>query len=152
MKFDCIDKMIHWELYKRLKLDYYWQMVHTQTKMYPKEEVHKILWDFEIQTENLISTGRSDLMLINKKRTYYPVNFAVTEDHNKKKKYNFEYSDYWPHLYCYTVNVLVDISFGLLQVFYVELGSLYRISNWTLYLIRGGRLFQCLLTMTRYKC
>ena len=36
--------------------------------------------------------------------------------------YYLEYSDYRPHLYCYTHSILVnDISFNFLQVFYVEL-------------------------------
>ena len=37
--------------------------------------------------------------------------------------HHFAYSDYWLHLYCYTQNILVDMSFGLLQEFYVELWS-----------------------------
>ena len=42
--------------------------------------------------------------------------------------YYLEYSDYY-YLYCYTHNVSVDMSFGLLQVFHVELGSQHRTSN-----------------------
>ena len=30
-----------------------------------ENEAHKILWAFEIQTDNLISAGRSDLMIVN---------------------------------------------------------------------------------------
>ena len=29
-----------------------------------------------------------------------------------------EYSDYWPHLYCYTQNISANRFFGFLQVFY----------------------------------
>ena len=39
-------------------------------------------------------------------------------------------------------NVLVDMSFSLLQVFHVEFGSLHRISNWAFYLNHRGKLFQ----------
>ena len=35
--------------------------------------------------------------------------------------YHLEYSDYWPHLYCYTSNVSANMPFGLLHVFHVEL-------------------------------
>ena len=56
-----------------------------------------------------------------------------------KKMYLLEYWDYYLHRY--THNILTDIFFGLLQVF-PELGSLYRAFNWTLYLLRRGRLFQ----------
>ena len=31
-------------------------------------ETHKILWDFEIQTERLISAGRPDLVTVNNKK------------------------------------------------------------------------------------
>ena len=30
--------------------------------------------------------------------------------------YYFEYSDYWPHLYCYIHNVPADKSFSLLRI------------------------------------
>ena len=48
------------------------------------------------------------------------------------KLYNFyhlESSDYCFHLHFYSPNVLADISFSLLQVFYVKLGSLFKTSN-----------------------
>ena len=39
---------------------------------------HKILWDFEVQTDHIIPTRRSDLVLIDKKkRTSHLVDFAV---------------------------------------------------------------------------
>ena len=50
--------------------------------------------------------------------------------------YHLEYLDYCFHLHCYTLSVLANVSFGLHQVFYVELRSLYRTLNWTLYLIQ----------------
>ena len=43
------------------------------------------------------------------------------------------------HLYCCIHNVLVDVSPGFLQVFLVELRSLYGTSDYVLYLIHGGR-------------
>ena len=50
---------------------------------------HKILWDFNIQTDHLISARRPDLIIINnnkKKRTYKIVDFAVPADHRIKLK------------------------------------------------------------------
>ena len=55
--------------------------------------------------------------------------------------YHLQYSDYCLHIHCYTQNVSADMPFGLLQVYYAKLGSLYRTENWTLYLIYRGRLF-----------
>ena len=53
-----------------------------------------------------------------------------------------EYSDDWPYLYCYNLNVSIDMSIGLLQVFLVELGSPHRISNQTPHPNHSGRPFQ----------
>ena len=47
---------------------------------------------------------------------------------------NLGYSDYCLQLYCYIHNISADASFGLLQVFCVELWSLHGTSNQTLYL------------------
>ena len=50
-------------------------------------ETHKILWDFERQTEHLISATRPDLVIVNKKkRICQIVDFAVAADHSKKSK------------------------------------------------------------------
>ena len=56
---------------------------------------HKILWDFETQTDHLISARRPDLIIINnkkkkkkrkEKRTCEIVEFAVPADHIIKLK------------------------------------------------------------------
>ena len=52
----------------------------------PENETHKLLWDFEIKTDHLISARRPDLTVINKKRTCRIVNFAVLADHRVKLK------------------------------------------------------------------
>ena len=53
-------------------------------------ETHKLLWDYEIQTEQLISARRPDLVMFDKKkktqRIYMIVNFAVSFDHKVKLK------------------------------------------------------------------
>ena len=54
-----------------------------------KNEAHKILRDFEIQTNHLILARRTDLVLINeKKRTCRLMDFAVPAD--KMKSGNWE--------------------------------------------------------------
>ena len=46
---------------------------------------HKLLWDFNIQTDHLIPARGPDLIIINKKkRTYKIVDFAVPADHRIK--------------------------------------------------------------------
>ena len=49
---------------------------------------HKLLWDFNIQTDHLIPVKRPDLIIINKKknRTCKIVDFAVPADHRIKLK------------------------------------------------------------------
>ena len=42
---------------------------------------HKLLWDFNIQTDHLIPARRPDFIIINKKRTYKIVDFTVPADH-----------------------------------------------------------------------
>ena len=48
---------------------------------------HKLLWDFNIQTDHLIPAKRPDLIIMNKKkRTCKIVDFAVPADHRIKLK------------------------------------------------------------------
>ena len=51
-------------------------------------DTHKLLWDFGIHTDHLISARRSDLKIINKKkkRICRIVHFAVPADHRIKLK------------------------------------------------------------------
>ena len=54
-----------------------------------ENDTYKLLWDFDIQTDNLISAGRSDQEIINlkkKERTCRIVDFAVPADHSVKLK------------------------------------------------------------------
>ena len=51
-------------------------------------ETHKILWDFEIEADHLISARRPDLMIVNKekKTTCRIVDFAIPANHWVKLK------------------------------------------------------------------
>ena len=52
-----------------------------------ENDTHKLLWDFNIQTDHLIPARRPDLIIINKKkRTCKIVDFAVPADHRVKLK------------------------------------------------------------------
>ena len=52
-----------------------------------ENETHKLLYDFEIQTDHLIPARRSDPVIVNqKKRTCRIVGFAVPADHWVKLK------------------------------------------------------------------
>ena len=52
-----------------------------------ENDTYKLLWDFNIKTDHLISARRPDIMIINKKkRTCKIVEFAVPADHRIKLK------------------------------------------------------------------
>ena len=54
-----------------------------------ENDTHKLLWDFNIQTDHQISARRPDLIIINKKKKKKIckiVDFAVTADHKIKLK------------------------------------------------------------------
>ena len=60
-----------------------WYM-HNPT-LVQENDTHKLLWDFDIHTDHLISARRPDLIIINKeKRICKIVNFAVPADHRIK--------------------------------------------------------------------
>ena len=66
-----------------------------------ENETHKILWDFEIQTDHLIALRRPDSDIFRKqkkkkKRTCRIMNFAVPADHRVKLRENdkiYQYID-----------------------------------------------------------
>ena len=52
-----------------------------------ENNTHKLLWNFDIHTDHLISTRRPDLIIINKNKiTCKIVDFAVLADHRIKLK------------------------------------------------------------------
>ena len=72
---------------KKFKFDHTnkWYMHNPATVL--ENDLHKLLWDFNIQTDHLIRARRPDLIIINKKkRTCKIVNFAVPADHRIKQK------------------------------------------------------------------
>ena len=58
--------MIHRELYQKYKFDHtnIWYMHNLDSVL--ENEMHKILWDFEIQTDHIIFARRPDLVIVNK--------------------------------------------------------------------------------------
>ena len=82
-----VGKIIHWELCKKFKFDHTnkWYMHNPVTVL--ENEIHKLLRDFNIQTDHLMLARRLDLIIINKKkRTCQIVDFAVPADHRVKLK------------------------------------------------------------------
>ena len=67
-RHDWVGKVIHWEMCKKFKFDHTnkWYM-HNPVPVLENDS-HKLLWDFNIQTDHLIPARRPDLIIINKKR------------------------------------------------------------------------------------
>ena len=65
-------KVILWKLYKKFKFDHpnKWYMHNPEFVL--ESETHKILKDFEIQTDHLISARWPDLVIVNKKKENLP--------------------------------------------------------------------------------
>ena len=67
-RHDWVGKVIHWEMCKKFKFDHTkkWYMHNPAPVL--ENDTHKLLWDFNIQTDHLIPARRPDLIIINKKR------------------------------------------------------------------------------------
>ena len=99
-RHDWVGKAIHWESCKKPK---FYQMnkwyMHSPESV-QENEMHNLLWDFEIQMEHLISARSSDSHQRKKKekrgrerervrereRTCWIVDFAIPGDHRVKLK------------------------------------------------------------------
>ena len=57
--------MIHGEMCKKFKFDHM-NMLNPAAVL--ENDTHKLLWNFDVQTDHLISDRRPDLIMINKKK------------------------------------------------------------------------------------
>ena len=66
-RHDWVGKVIPWETCKKFQFDHAnkWY-IHNPAPIL-ENYVHKLLWDFDIQTDHLISARRPDLIIINTK-------------------------------------------------------------------------------------
>ena len=67
-RHDWVGKMIHLEMCKKFKFDHAnkWYMHNPASVL--ENDTNKLLWDFDIQTDHLISARRSDFIIINNKK------------------------------------------------------------------------------------
>ena len=63
-RYDWKEKVIHWELCKKLKFDHTTKWYVHKPESVVENKMHEILLDFKIQTDNLILT-RSTGSIIN---------------------------------------------------------------------------------------
>ena len=64
-RHDWVGKVINWEMCKKFKFDHTnkWYM-HNPASV-QENDTHKLLWDFDIHTDHLITARRPDLIIIN---------------------------------------------------------------------------------------
>ena len=67
-RHNYVGKVIHWELSKKLKFDdtNKWYMHKPESVL--ENEMHKVLCDFEIQTDHLILARQTDWVIVRKKK------------------------------------------------------------------------------------
>ena len=77
-RHDWVGMRIHWELCKRLKFDHTtkWYMYKPESVL--ENEMNKILWDFKMLSDFLISARRPDQVLTKKKKKKDKINKQKT--------------------------------------------------------------------------
>ena len=67
-RHNWVGKVIHWIMCKKFKFDRTnkWYMHNPAPAL--ENDTHKLLWDFDIHTDHLISAKRPNLIIINKKK------------------------------------------------------------------------------------
>ena len=66
-KHNWVGKVVHWEMCRKFQFDHTnkWYMHNPEPVL--ENDSHKLLWNFNIQTDHLISARRPDLIIIKKK-------------------------------------------------------------------------------------
>ena len=89
-RHDWVVKVIHWKLCKKFKFHHTKKRYMYKPESVLENETHKILWNFEIQTDHLILARKPDLVINLKKRggICQIVDFVVLADHRLEIKEN----------------------------------------------------------------
>ena len=89
-RHDWVWKVISREFCKKFKFDHTNKWYMHNPESIQENEMQKILWNFEIQTDHLLSARWLYLGIVNKKkkRTCWIVNSAIPADHRVKMKEN----------------------------------------------------------------
>ena len=65
---DWVGKVINWELCKKFEFDHTNKLCMHNPASVLENDTHKLLWDFDKQTDHLISARQPDLIIINNKK------------------------------------------------------------------------------------
>ena len=90
---DWVGKAIQWELCKKFQFDHTNKLYMYKPELVQENETHKILWDFEVQTNHRIQARRLHLVLINKKKYLSSGVFSSSNKPEWKQRKTYKYSD-----------------------------------------------------------
>ena len=93
-RHDWVSKVIFWELCKKFKFDHTnkWYMHNPAPVL--ENNTYKLLWNFDIYSNHLISARRPDLIIIYKKKRNWKIDdFAVPAYHKIKCEKKDKYPD-----------------------------------------------------------
>ena len=93
-RHDWARKGIPWELCKKFEFDHMNKCYMHNSESVLENEIHKILWDSETETDRPISARRPDLVIVNKHSHCRIVDFAVPADHGLKLQENEKRNKY----------------------------------------------------------
>ena len=67
-RHDWVGKIVHWDICRKFKFDHTnkWYMHNPAPVL--DNDTHKLLWDFNVQTDHLIPASRPDLIIFYKKK------------------------------------------------------------------------------------
>ena len=81
-RHDNLGKIVHWKFARKCKDKWYKNEAETVLEI----EGYKILWDFSIETDNVIEARRTDLVVVDKERNCKIFDFAVPGDSRIEEK------------------------------------------------------------------
>ena len=64
-RHEWVSKVIYWEMCKKFKFNHTNKWYMHKPACVLENDIHKFVWDFDIQTDHTISARRPDLILIN---------------------------------------------------------------------------------------
>ena len=67
-RHDGMGNVIHWEMGKKLKFNPTNKLYMHNPAAFLENDTHKLSWDFDIETDPLISARKPDFTIINKKK------------------------------------------------------------------------------------
>ena len=88
-RHDWVSKVFHWEMSKKFEHHHTNKWYMHNLASVQENDTYKLMWDFDIQKDHLISARRPDLIIINnnkKKRNCKIVDFAILAGHRLKLK------------------------------------------------------------------